>query len=944
MNDEIKDLSRAPEAASEAYGADSIKVLRGLDAVRKRPGMYIGDTDDGSGLHHMIYEVVDNAIDEALAGHAKLVTVTLNADGSCTVTDDGRGIPTGIHEEEGVSAAEVIMTQLHAGGKFDHNSYKVSGGLHGVGVSVVNALSTSLTLRVWRDGLEHIVEFSNGDVVAPLKVVGPAPEVDGRPKRGTEVTFTASPDIFTMVEFDYATIEHRLRELAFLNSGVRIVLTDSRHAEPKREELYYEGGLEAFVRYLDRAKTALIDKPVLIKGERDGIGVEVALWWNDSYHENVLPFTNNIPQRDGGTHLIGLRSALTRQVVGYADSSGLLKKEKVDLSGDDTREGLTCVLSVKCPDPKFSSQTKDKLVSSEVRPVVEGLVNELLSQWFEEHPTEARVVVGKVVEAAQAREAARKARELTRRKGALDVASLPGKLADCQERDPAKSEIFIVEGDSAGGTAKQGRNREYQAVLPLRGKILNVERARFDKMLGSEQVGTLITALGAGIGRDDFNIDKIRYHKIIIMTDADVDGSHIRTLLLTFFFRQMRQVIENGYLFIAQPPLFKVKRGSSELYLKDERALEDYLVDAGSEGASIELSNGEVRAGADLRALVEEARAMRRLLNGLHSRYNKAAVEQAALLGALRVLDAPPTRPRARRGRLALAERMNAIAEETERGWTCRVEAGGYVLTREVRGVRQAVILDTGLLASADARRLDEHARPLREAFAAPATFTRRGDPTTVSGPSELLEAVNAAGRKGVTFQRYKGLGEMNKDQLWETTLDREARSLLQVKIREVDEADDIFVKLMGDVVEPQARVHPGQCAERGEFGRVTAGARLGPRRRGGSDGRGSRACFPGLWRGCRRVPRQIDDEAVAATRLGVADDAAAVALGDLAHQRQAEAPAAGRFAAPGGPVERLEHPLALGGRDPLAAIGHDDPRRVLDAASRRCGSAAGRA
>ncbi len=803
LNDEIKDVSCAAEAASEAYGADSIKVLRGLDAVRKRPGMYIGDTDDGSGLHHMIYEVVDNAIDEALAGHAKLVTVTLNADGSCTVVDDGRGIPTGIHDEEGVSAAEVIMTQLHAGGKFDHNSYKVSGGLHGVGVSVVNALSTKLLLRIWRDGLEHIVEFAEGDVVAPLKVVGPAPVVDGRAKRGTEVTFTPSPGIFTMVEFDYATIEHRLRELAFLNSGVRIVLTDLRHAEPKREELYYEGGLEAFVRYLDRAKTALIDKPVLIKGERDGIGVEVALWWNDSYHENVLPFTNNIPQRDGGTHLVGLRSALTRQVVGYAESSGLLKKEKVDLSGDDTREGLTCVLSVKCPDPKFSSQTKDKLVSSEVRPVVEGLVNELLSQWFEEHPAEARIVVGKVVEAAQAREAARKARELTRRKGALDVASLPGKLADCQERDPAKSEIFIVEGDSAGGTAKQGRNREYQAVLPLRGKILNVERARFDKMLGSEQVGTLITALGAGIGRDDFNIEKLRYHKIIIMTDADVDGSHIRTLLLTFFFRQMRQVIERGYLFIAQPPLFKVKRGQSERYLKDERALEDYLVDTGLEGASLQLASGEVRAGADLRSLVEEAHAMRRQLNALHSRYNKSLVEQAALVGALRPLvaaDAPEGEERAR----VLAERMNAIAEETERGWSGRVEAGGYVLTREVRGVRQAAILDTGLLASADARRLDEHARPLREAFAGPATFTRRGDQTIVSGPSGLLEAVNAAGRKGVTFQRYKGLGEMNKDQLWETTLDREARSLLQVKIREFDEVDDIFVKLMGDVVEPR--------------------------------------------------------------------------------------------------------------------------------------------
>jgi DNA gyrase subunit B len=803
LNDEIKELARRADSASESYGADSIKVLRGLDAVRKRPGMYIGDTDDGSGLHHMIYEVVDNAIDEALAGHAKLVTVTLNADGSCTVTDDGRGVPTGIHEEEGVSAAEVIMTQLHAGGKFDQNSYKVSGGLHGVGVSVVNALSTKLVLRVWRDGLEHFVEFQHGDVVAPLKIVGPAPLAEGQPKRGTEVTFWPSSETFTMVEFDYATIEHRLRELAFLNSGVHVVLTDARQPETKREDLYYEGGLEAFVRYLDRAKAPLIEKPILIRGERDGISVEVALWWNDSYHENVLPFTNNIPQRDGGTHLIGLRSALTRQVVGYAESSGLIKKEKVDLSGDDCREGLTCVLSVKCPDPKFSSQTKDKLVSSEVRPVVEGLVNELLQQWFEEHPAEARVVVGKVVEAAQAREAARKARELTRRKGALDIASLPGKLADCQERDPAKSEIFIVEGDSAGGTAKQGRNREYQAVLPLRGKILNVERARFDKMLGSEQVGTLITALGAGIGRDDFNIEKIRYHKIIIMTDADVDGSHIRTLLLTFFFRQMPQLIEHGHLYIAQPPLFRAKRGQSELYLKDERALEDYLVEAGLEGASLQLASGEVRAGADLRALVEEARAMRRLLTGLHSRYNRAAVEQAALAGALRPLanaDDPEGAARA----AILAERMNAIAEETERGWTGRVETGGYVLTREVRGVRQAAILDPGLLASADARRLDEHSRPLREAFSQPATFTRRGDQAPVSGPSGLLEAVNAAGRKGVAFQRYKGLGEMNKDQLWETTLDREARSLLQVKIREVDEADDIFVKLMGDVVEPR--------------------------------------------------------------------------------------------------------------------------------------------
>ena len=797
------DPSIEQQAISDAYGADAIKVLRGLDAVRKRPGMYIGDTDDGSGLHHMVYEVVDNAIDEALAGHAKFVTVTLNADGSCTVSDDGRGIPTGIHDEEGVSAAEVIMTQLHAGGKFDQNSYKVSGGLHGVGVSVVNALSTTLVLRIWRDGLEHVIHFADGDAIDKLTVVGPAPIENGRPKRGTEVTFTPSPRTFTMVEFDYATIEHRLRELAFLNSGVRIILTDARHAEIKREELCYEGGLEAFVRYLDRAKTPLIGKPILIKGERDRIVVEVALWWNDSYHENVLPFTNNIPQRDGGTHLIGLRSALTRQVTGYAERSGLTKKEKVDLTGDDCREGLTCVLSVKAPDPKFSSQTKDKLVSSEVRPVVEGLVNELLAQWFEEHPQDARTVVGKVLEAAQAREAARKARELTRRKGALDIASLPGKLADCQERDPAKSEIFIVEGDSAGGTAKQGRNREFQAVLPLRGKILNVERARFDKMLSSEQVGTLITALGAGIGRDDFNVEKLRYHKIIIMTDADVDGSHIRTLLLTFFFRQMRQIIENGHLYIAQPPLFKVKRGASEQYLKDERAMEEYLVSQGLEGATLRLASGEVRAGADLQALVDEARAMRRLLTQLHSRYNRAAVEQAALAVALKPLstvDDPEGVARAAR----LAERMNAIADETERGWIGRSEMGGVILTRELRGVKQAITLDAGLMASAEGRRLDEHARPLREAFSGPAVFARRGDETTVSGPSELLEAVNAAGRKGVTFQRYKGLGEMNKDQLWETTLDREARSLLQVKIREVDEADDIFVKLMGDVVEPR--------------------------------------------------------------------------------------------------------------------------------------------
>jgi DNA gyrase subunit B len=786
------------------YGAGSIRVLRGLDAVRKRPGMYIGDTDDGTGLHHMVYEVVDNAIDEALAGHATDVTVTLNADGSCTVSDNGRGIPTDIHHEEGVSAAEVIMTQLHAGGKFDQNSYKVSGGLHGVGVSVVNALSVWLKLRIWRAGKEHFMEFANGDAVAPLAVVGDAPIVDGAPKRGTEVTFLPSPATFTMTEFDYATIEHRLRELAFLNSGVRVVLTDARHAEVKREELFYEGGLEAFVRWLDRTKTPLVSAPILIHGQRDHISVEVALWWNDSYHENVLAFTNNIPQRDGGTHLAGFRGALTRQITGYAESSGLAKREKVDLTGDDCREGLTCVLSVKVPDPKFSSQTKDKLVSSEVRPAVENVVNELLGQWLEEHPAEAKNVVSKVCEAAAAREAARKARELTRRKGALDVANLPGKLADCQERDPAKAELFIVEGDSAGGTAKQGRNREFQAVLPLRGKILNVERARFDKMLSSEQIGTLITALGTGVGRDEFNADKLRYHKIIIMTDADVDGAHIRTLILTFFYRQMPELIDRGHVFIAQAPLYKVARGKSTQYLKDERALEDYLIESLLDGAVLR-TGSEDRAGADLRRVLEDARAFRNVMLSLHSRYDRAVVEQAAMAG-----DLTPLTDEAEAKRFAdeIARRLDAIAEETERGWSGEVRDGGqsleYVFKRTLRGVTHAVTLDASLLNSSEARKLHERAESLREIFAGPATLIRRGDEAPLSGPLALYDAMNAIGRKGLTIQRYKGLGEMNAEQLWETTLDREARSLLQVKVKEAAEADDIFVKLMGDVVEPR--------------------------------------------------------------------------------------------------------------------------------------------
>jgi DNA gyrase subunit B len=778
------------------YGADSIKVLKGLDAVRKRPGMYIGDTDDGSGLHHMVYEVVDNAIDEALAGHAKEVSVTLNPDGSCTVRDDGRGIPTDLHSE-GVSAAEVIMTQLHAGGKFDQNSYKVSGGLHGVGVSVVNALSSWLKLTIWRDAKEHTMEFRDGDAVAPLAETGPAFD-----RRGTEVTFLPSPKTFTMTEFDWATLEHRLRELAFLNSGVRIVLSDKRHAVEKREEIIYEGGVEAFVRYLDRNKTPLVPKPIMVRADRDGIGVECALWWNDGYHEAVLCFTNNIPQRDGGTHLAGFRGALTRQVTGYADQHGVTKKEKVALTGDDCREGLTAVLSVKVPDPKFSSQTKDKLVSSEVRPVVEGVLNEALAAWFEEHPGEAKTIVGKVIQAAAAREAARKAREMTR-KTALGVASLPGKLADCQERDPAKSELFIVEGDSAGGSAKQGRNREFQAVLPLRGKILNVERVRMDKMLSSQEIGTLITALGAGIS-DEFNADKLRYHKIIIMTDADVDGAHIRTLLLTFFYRQMREIIDRGHLFIAQPPLYKVSRGKSEQYLKDERALEDYLIAGGLEEAVLRTAAGGERAGEDLRRLAEEARIIRNVLSGLHSRYNRQVIEQAAILGVLNpsIFGDPE---KAIAAAPYIARRLDALSDETERGWQGSfVEGEGFRFERTVRGVKDFAIIDHALLGSADARRLDEFALSLQENYPRPGTLRRKGEEIQIHGPVSLFEAVTATGRKNIALQRYKGLGEMNPGQLWETTLDTNARSLLQVKVKEADEADDIFTKLMGDVVEPR--------------------------------------------------------------------------------------------------------------------------------------------
>jgi len=785
------------EHNAEDYGADSIKVLKGLEAVRKRPGMYIGDTDDGSGLHHMVYEVVDNGIDEALAGYCDTVTVIIHADNSVSVSDNGRGIPVGLHEEEGVSAAEVIMTQLHAGGKFDSNSYKVSGGLHGVGVSVVNALSEWLELRIWRNGKEHYARFEHGETVEHLRVVG-----DANGRKGTEVRFLASLDTFSDLNYSFATLEHRLRELAFLNSGVRICIEDLRPAEPIKSEMMYDGGVREFVRHLDRNKTPLLPDPIFITGTRDDIEVEVAMWWNDSYHENVLPFTNNIPQRDGGAHLAGFRGALTRSINAYATSSGIAKKEKVSFTGDDAREGLTCVLSVKVPDPKFSSQTKDKLVSSEVRPAVEGLMNEKLSEWFGEHPAEAKNIVGKIVEAAVAREAARKARELTRRKSAMDIASLPGKLADCQEKDPALSEIFMVEGDSAGGSAKQGRSRQNQAVLPLRGKILNVERARFDRMLSSQEIGTIITALGTGIGRDEFNISKLRYHKVIIMTDADVDGAHIRTLLLTFFFRQMPQLIEGGYLYIAQPPLYKVARGKSEVYLKDQVALEDYLIEQGLDGALLQLADGTQITGADLARIVEEARQVRAILQAFPTQYSRHILEQAVIAGALVSGRAGNDLQGAAD---SVASRLDLVSQEFEKGWTGRpTQDGGLNFSRVIRGVDEVRTLDGGCLRSGETRRLASHTEGLQEVYGAPSKLIRKDKTTNIYAPSDLLDIVLAEGEKGQSMQRYKGLGEMNPNQLWETTLDPNARTLLQVKVDDLADADDIFTKLMGDVVEPR--------------------------------------------------------------------------------------------------------------------------------------------
>ncbi len=785
------------QAEASNYDAKDIRVLRGLESVRKRPGMYIGDTDDGSGLHHMVYEVVDNSIDEALAGHANAIDVTIRVDESVVVADNGRGIPCDIHPEEGVSAAEVIMTHLHAGGKFDANSYKVSGGLHGVGVSVVNALSDWLSLRIWRDGKEHQARFELGETVQELQVIA-----DCGDRTGTEVTFLASLGTFKNRDYLFKSLEQRLRELSFLNSGLQITVRDERNPEPNESRFHSEGGVQEYVAYLDRSRVPVLDEPIFVRGERDQVSIEAALWWNDGFHETVLPFTNNIPQRDGGTHLAGFRAALTRSVNNYAQSSGLMKKEKVTFTGDDAREGLTCVLSVKAQDPKFSSQTKEKLVSSEVRPVVESLIYESLNEWFEENPQPAKRVIEKIISAARAREAARRARELTRKKSTLDIASLPGKLADCQERDPALSELFIVEGDSAGGSAKQGRARSNQAVLPLRGKILNVERARIDKMLSSEQIGTLITALGTGIGRDEFNVESLRYHKVIIMTDADVDGAHIRTLLLTFFFRQMPEIIENGYLYIAQPPLFKIERGRSELYLKNQSALDQHLIDHGIEGAVLHCGNGEQLAGQDLARAVAEAEAVDALVQKFPQHCSRMIIEHSAIAG---ILKANFVQSDPQRAADLVAERLNRIATEYEKDWRGHsTQEGGLSFRRTLRGVEEVQTLDGATLRTGVCRKLAEYGDALHEIYGHTAQFERKSKQTPINTASDLISIVKDEGERGLTLQRYKGLGEMNPDQLWETTLDPDARTLVQVRIEDGAEADDLFVRLMGEEVEPR--------------------------------------------------------------------------------------------------------------------------------------------
>ena len=786
------DLTNKSES-DKNYDADSIKVLRGLDAVRKRPGMYIGDTDDGSGLHHMVYEVLDNSIDESLAGYCKNINVTLLSDGSVKISDDGRGIPVDLHPEEGISAAEVIMTQLHAGGKFDNNSYKVSGGLHGVGVSVVNALSDFLLLNISRNGKKYFVKFINGNAENPLKIIGESQVT------GTEIIFKPSSSIFSTVTFDFKILEHRLRELAFLNSGITINLIDERNSENKTLQFSYEGGLRQYIKHINKSRNSF-HETIITSHQKEDISMEVALEWTDVFHETSLCFTNNIPQKDGGTHLAGFRAALTRVINNYSNNFGFSKKEKIQLTGDDCREGLSSIISLKLPDPKFSSQTKDKLVSSEVRPIVEQCINESLSQWFEENPADAKKIINKVYEAASAREAARKARELTRRKGVLDIASLPGKLADCQEKDPEKAEIFLVEGDSAGGSAKQGRDRSNQAMLPLRGKILNVERSRIDKMLSSTEIGTLITAIGAGVGNAELNLEKSRYHKIIIMTDADVDGSHIRTLLLTFFFRHMRPLVDAGYLYIAQPPLFKIKLNKSEIYLKDQNHLDDFLIKNGIKNCSLTIGNNETIIEKDLSNFVEKCIILNKYIRSLTRKIGgEEIISSLSNLGLLN------------KNIFEDKEKINIISNFLNRFnpenkyWEIKLNSSekSILFENTYRGVTEKFELKSEDLSCHEVleiNNMSEHSKIFQENV----KLVFENEELAINSSLHLVDLILEKGKKGAQISRYKGLGEMNPDQLWETTLDPNSRSLIQVKIEQEINAEETFSTLMGEVVEPR--------------------------------------------------------------------------------------------------------------------------------------------